>query len=81
MADLSGDSCRIEAGNRCIRTIIAGLTLGPSVADGMLRDVPQMCPERLPFGSPGPGYENVRLIDAVADRLKVTVEYLSATPQ
>ena len=79
LADLSDDACRIEAGNLCIAAITAGLADGLDAVDETLKGIARVCPYQLPFASAGPGYEDIAPMEAVAERLKVTVEYLSAS--
>lgn len=76
MTDLSGDSCRVNSGDACIAALIAGLSEGPDAVDDRLQGIAGACGETLPFESAGPGYETVAPLEAVADRLRVTVTYL-----
>ncbi|HEX6086306.1 MAG TPA: hypothetical protein VF266_17380 [Thermoanaerobaculia bacterium] len=76
LADLSNDSCRVDSGNACIAALIAGLSQGPDVVDDHLQGVAAGCGGTLPFEPAGPGYENMSAMDAVVDRLRVTVGYL-----
>lgn len=79
MTSLSGDTCRIHSGDSCIAALIAGLSQGPDAVDDHVQSIAGACPEGLPFASAGPGYEETPPLDAVTDRLRVTVEHLAAT--
>ena len=81
LADLSGDTCRIEAGNVCIRSIAAGIANGPAAPESDLASIASACPQGLPFASPGPGYEGMPPLEAIRDRLQTTVERLRGSTQ
>lgn len=76
LADLSGDPCRIEAGNLCIQAIETGVSQGPAAVNPIVDRIPGVCPNGLPLASAGPGYETVAPLEAVKDRLRTTVEGL-----
>ena len=81
LANLSGDTCRIEAGNACIRSIAVGVVNGPAAIESELASIASVCPQGLPFASPGPGYERVPPLEAIRDRLQTTVERLRGSTQ
>lgn len=78
LANLAGDTCRIESGNLCLQAIESGVTQGAAAVDPIVDRIPGVCPDGLPLASPGPGYENVSPLDAVKDRLRTTVGGLQA---
>ena len=77
IADLRGNDCAVQSGNRCVEAITVGLTNRGAVA-GIIDSIVEGCGGDLPFGNTGldgfPPLEGVKL------RIQDTVEFLTTPP-
>lgn len=76
-ADLRGNECAVQSGNRCVEAITAGLT-DPNAVAGIIDSIVAICAGRIPFGNTG--LEGFPPVEGVKVRIQDTVEFLTTPP-